>query len=323
MKQDLATKSLEAFPDVFADIGNVNLYDGEQVIVPEELEQLPSEMICQEPKGEQRELRADIRMRIKHSGTEIAIMSVENQAGICNTMPVRSMGYEYAGYMEQIRKIKERNRKKGENYYTKEIGDNQKLVPVISLVLYYGEEEWDSPLSLMDMFELSEEDRRRFETHIQNHSIQLVQLRKQDEEIQNKYRSDFRYVVQYLSCRSDKKKMLQKMKEDSGKLEHPKEFLDVMCAITKDQRYQQIREGLSTNIEKGEKINMCTIAEELENQGIQKGVRQGLERGMEQGILKINQLNAVLLADGRIEDLFRSTKDVELQKALMKEYGIM
>lgn len=67
MKQDLATKSLEAFPDVFADIGNVNLYDGEQVIIPKELEQLPSEMICQESKGEQRELMADIRMRIPKS----------------------------------------------------------------------------------------------------------------------------------------------------------------------------------------------------------------------------------------------------------------
>lgn len=319
MKQDLAAKSLEAFPDVFADIGNVNLYDGERVIAPEELEQMPSEMIYGEPQGGQRELRADIRMRIKQSGTEIAIMTVENQAGICNTMPVRSMGYEYAGYMEQIRRIKEENRKKGKNYFTKEIVDSQKLVPVISLVLYYGEEEWEYPLSLMDLFELSEEDRKRFGPHIQNHSIHLVPLRKQDEETQKKYCSDFRYVVQYLSGRDDKEKMVQRMKEDTGKLDHPKEFLEVMSAVTKDRRYEQIKNGLMTKIEKGEDINMCTIAEELERQGIQKGVRQGLE----QGISKINRLNAVLLASGRTEDLFRATEDTEFQKRLMEEYGIL
>ena len=38
MRQDVSTRNLEEFADVFADISNVNLYDGEQVILPEQLE---------------------------------------------------------------------------------------------------------------------------------------------------------------------------------------------------------------------------------------------------------------------------------------------
>lgn len=48
-------------------------------------------------------------------------------------------------YSEQIQKIKEQNLLKGISYYTKEIGDSQKLKPVISLVLYYGTDDWEAP----------------------------------------------------------------------------------------------------------------------------------------------------------------------------------
>lgn len=100
MRQDLATKSLEQYPDVFADIINVNLYGGRQVIAPEDLEKLPSSMIYRAPEGDMREMSSDIRMKLRRSGREVAIVCIENQSGICNTMPVRDMGYVFAGYNE-------------------------------------------------------------------------------------------------------------------------------------------------------------------------------------------------------------------------------
>lgn len=67
MGQDLATKSLEEYPDVFADIMNVNLYGGKQIIFPENLEKLPSKMIYRSPEGDMRELDSDIRMKLWRS----------------------------------------------------------------------------------------------------------------------------------------------------------------------------------------------------------------------------------------------------------------
>ena len=51
MAKDLTEKNLVEAPEVFADISNVNLYDGEQVIQPEDLELLPQEMHYKIAKG--------------------------------------------------------------------------------------------------------------------------------------------------------------------------------------------------------------------------------------------------------------------------------
>lgn len=311
MKQDVTTKILEEYPDIFADIGNVNLYGGKQIIFPDDLELLPSNLPYRDIQGKHRELRPDVRMKVKKTGMEIAIICAENQSGICNTMPVRDMGYEYTSYQEQIRKIKDINRRQGKKYFTKEIGDDDKLVPVIPLILYFGTERWTKPLSLMDMFDIPEDKRKLVEPLIQNHYIRVVHLGTQDKETRKKYRSDFRYVVEYLACRGNEKEFERFISEDAGHLIHPDAFLDVMEALTNDIRYQQIKAEIKKSIENGEAINMCPIAEKFENQGVEKGMNA------------INLLIERLMTDGREEDLLRSTGDPGFQKKLMKEYKIL
>lgn len=68
MKQDITTKILEEYSDIFADIGNVNLYGGKQVISPDDLELLPSKLSYQDLQGKHRELRPDVRMKVKKQG---------------------------------------------------------------------------------------------------------------------------------------------------------------------------------------------------------------------------------------------------------------
>ena len=51
MTRDLTEKNLVEEAEVFADISNVNLYDGRNVIQPEDLELLPQEMHYKEVKG--------------------------------------------------------------------------------------------------------------------------------------------------------------------------------------------------------------------------------------------------------------------------------
>ena len=88
LKKDLSTKELLRNPDVFADISNVHLFGGEEVIRPEDLEPLPQDMVYRKRKGKLETLMGDVRMRFKKEGIVIAMIQAENQAGICNTMPV-------------------------------------------------------------------------------------------------------------------------------------------------------------------------------------------------------------------------------------------
>ena len=103
LKKDLSTKELLRNPDVFADISNVHLFGGEEVIRPEDLEPLPQDMVHRKGNGKLETLMGDVRMRFKKEGIVIAMIQAENQAGICNTMPVRDLGYIYANYKEQIK----------------------------------------------------------------------------------------------------------------------------------------------------------------------------------------------------------------------------
>ena len=48
----------------------------------------------------------------------------------------------------------------------------------------------------------------------------------------------------------------------------------------------------------------------------------GEKRGIERDRRVLNRLNDLLLEDGRIEDLKRSTKDIDFQQKLLDEYGL-
>ena len=52
-------------------------------------------------------------------------------------------------------------------------------------------------------------------------------------------------------------------------------------------------------------------------------IEEGLEQGIEQGLELINQLNQILLSQGKYEELQKASKDKEYQKKLLAEYGLL
>ena len=63
---------------------------------------------------------------------------------------------------------------------------------------------------------------------------------------------------------------------------------------------------------------MCTVMEELRNEGIKQGMKQGKNLGMQ----KFAELTKQLLALGRTNDLSRATVDEEYRDKLFKELAI-
>ena len=49
---------------------------------------------------------------------------------------------------------------------------------------------------------------------------------------------------------------------------------------------------------------------------------EGIKQGLEQGENRVNRLNRALIADGRYEDLEKSTNDKKLREQLYREYEI-
>ena len=304
--KDLAEKNLLQYKDVFSDIVNVNLFGGRCYVSAKELSREPGELITKAVSDDKlRQLQMDVPMKCKKNNRSF-FLCLENQSDKNNVMPVRDMGYQHAKYMEQIKEAKESNRKTGNypNPMTKELNDSQKLSPVITLVLNYSQKEWETTI--------------------------------------RQYQSDFKYIVRYLSCGNDRRKLDEYFQTTEFQLDHPEAFLDWLSAVTNDTRYRKAKELIEETEGKGGKINMCVLLDMYEERGIEKGIAQGEARGIEkgiaqgleqgeargivkgisQGIQEINTLYHCLLADNRMEDIQKAIIDTEYQKELLQEYGI-
>ena len=86
-QKDIAEKTLEAYNDVFADIVNGLLFNGEQVIKEDELE-AESELSVYKVDGKLHEQERDVAKYWKNGEIRIAFYGLENQTAVDPDMPL-------------------------------------------------------------------------------------------------------------------------------------------------------------------------------------------------------------------------------------------
>ena len=166
LKPDTVLKNYWNDNERFADFFNAVLFHGEQRIFPEELEELDTEESTVLEHREYAESiaasRDSVKVRKKSSalGVEFVILGMENQGHIHYAMPMRVMGYDYGAYKKQY----DSNAKKykaaeglSEDEYLSKMRETEKLIPVITVVVYYGEKPWNGAASLHEMLNIPEE----------------------------------------------------------------------------------------------------------------------------------------------------------------------
>ena len=120
-----------------------------------------------------------IRKKSTAYGVEFVILGMEGQEHIHYAMPMRVMGYDYAAYQKQYvdnaAKYKTAKSLTEEEYLSKMKKDDR-LVPVITVVVYYGEKPWDGAVSLHGMLHISEE----MKPFVNDYRMHLVEARKND-----------------------------------------------------------------------------------------------------------------------------------------------
>lgn len=100
-EKDIAEKILEAYNDVFADIVNVLLFKGKEVISASELEdQAPRSYY--KADGKIHEIERDVAKRWKKGNIRVACVGLENQTAADPDMPLRVLGYDGAEYRTQL-----------------------------------------------------------------------------------------------------------------------------------------------------------------------------------------------------------------------------
>ncbi len=260
-------------------------------------------------------------MRLKDNGIELAVLHLENQSDISNVMPIRDMGYIYSGYQEQLRIRKKQNRKQGIHYVSGEIGLDQKLCPVISLILYYGTEEWTAPTRLKEMLIIPQDGNNDWEPLIEDHKIHLVNLICQSDEEVDQYRSDLWYIVKCLKCGKDRHRYRRFLEEETKRtMRHPEAVIDMIAAFAgRDEASQMAEKIIREKRQEGERCTMYTILDYLEEEGLQKGLNRGREEGRKEGI---NQIYYKMFENNRTpEDISDFTgESLELLYEVQEKY---
>ena len=237
VKPDSADKVYWRQNETFADLFNAYLYNGEQVIKSEELEELDTDASDVVEIGEVKEsikgARDVIKIAKKYNGVEYVLLAIENQEGIHYAMPIRVMGYDHYSYNKQYNDRK--------NYYKKNdiklkddeflsgIRKTDKFLPVITLVLYYGEKDWDGPRSLYDMLVIPD----RIKHFVGNYPINIIQMKDNDLVLHNQYNVDLFKIMSIIY--DTKKSVAQRiaaLREFEANKEVDEKVIDVIVATT-------------------------------------------------------------------------------------------
>ena len=103
-EKDITQKVLEDNNDIFADIVNVLLFDGDSEVEENELVNTTVHSQYKAEDGKVHEQERDIAKYWKRGCTDIVLYGIENQTKVEKRMPARISGYEGASYRGQYDK---------------------------------------------------------------------------------------------------------------------------------------------------------------------------------------------------------------------------
>lgn len=273
----------------FANLFNAKIFGGVQIIKPEDLEPIESEthILIQTKDGKKQEIHRyrDIAMRWKGK-MDFMIFACENQDKIHYAMPVRTMLYDGLSYVQQMKlmwDLRDETDEMTNDEFLSKFCKDDKICPVITLVFYFGEKEWDASLDLYGMFDIEEilRTNEALKKYIPNYTINLIDA----ERLENLavFQRDLQVIFGLLKCRKDKQKLKQYVKDN-------KEFfksvdMDTGMAIGAFMNSSNIMNGMR-NQDEGGRVDMCKAMEDWAADERAEGKLEGEENKMVELIRK-------------------------------------
>ena len=202
--------------------------------------------------------------------TSYVLLGIENQTDVHYAMPVRNAIYDALQYGRQVADIAADHRRNKKDFPGKSNGEylsgffkEDHIRPVITLVIHFGAEEWDGPLSLHEMMATRDMEILSF---VENYRIHLIDPAKLTEEELNKFSTSLKEVMGYIKYSKDKEKLMKFLRKDTHKT------IEMNAA-------RVIKTITNTPIEVSEEmeeIEMCKAIEDLILEGEAKGEAKGM-----------------------------------------------
>lgn len=312
---DIKTKQYVSRPEVFADLFNHFMYNGNNILKPENLSPSDTTEIAlpygfdmqTQPVQKYRDVLKNAVVMEDGKATYLLILGAENQTYVHYAMPVKNMVYDALNYASQVTNISRSHRQnkdsKTSDEYLSGMHKKDRLAPVVTLVVYLGQKIWDGPVRLHEMLSIQDEEILKY---VPDYRINLITpVSMTDEEIHT-FRTDFKELAAFIKCAGDKDAMVTLL-QTNEKYRH----MDLLTAeVANEVTHSNLK--LIVN-EKGE-VDMCVAITDLRKEVKAEGKVEG-----ENMILTLMQK---LFAAGRIEDARNASNDKEYCAKLLAEFGL-
>ena len=145
-------------------------------------------------------------------GVNFVVMGLENQEKLDYRLPLRVLGYESGEYERQASGIYREIRRNGRNSdtelssgeYLYGFRKSDRLHPVITIILYYGEEKWDGSSDLhgiLDFQDIPEQIRQ----YVQNYRIHVIDVRRMERT--DLFQTDLRQVFDLIRFSGNRERL--------------------------------------------------------------------------------------------------------------------
>ena len=243
---------------IFADLINFYFFDGEKKVIDSDLKELDTTQV-ETLKDDftiqrYRDLVKEACIKEDSNNTYI-IFGIENQSEIDNGMVFRCMIYDALSYLKQLDNIEKPNK-----------NDKIKLKPVITLVLYLGNGEWNGPKSLYEMLDM--EKYQFIKDRIYDYKLHLISPYEINNEDFSKLTSEMRFVLKYIKYSNDEMK-LEKVKNDIDFKKVSNEAVGLINEVTNSEFEKNTEGGY---------VNMCKAIDDMKKKAADIAVARNEEK---------------------------------------------
>ena len=263
----------------FADLCNLALFNGEEVITAQDLTEKDSTEILSILGIDTHEIHYQQKWRdllkgaiIKSTPQAVYVMiGVENQSDIHYAMPVKSMIYDALNYGSQVKEAAKRH-KQDKDYtshaeFLSGFSATDKLIPIIPITLYWGADKWDAPTSLSQMFEGFDE---RLQPYVPDYKIVLVSPQGLSSEQLNCLRTELKELLGAIKYSQDKTEFESFITNDPAFKSLNNETIEAINLFTGARIKME---------EKGGATDVCKAIEDMKQEAALKNIRNLFENG--------------------------------------------
>ena len=272
-QKDVSLKTFWRDNEHFADLFNATVFNGKQVLKPDKLTEMDTDVsatIHSKSYNESITRNRDVVKKMS-DGVEFNILGLEIQDKTHYAMPLRTMTYDALGYIKEYNDIKKHHKLNKDSFSSHEeflsgINKSDRFHPIITLVLYYGESLWDGPTCLSDMM-ISMPD--NINAYFSDYKLNLVQILDSDK--YTFYNEDVRDVFNIIRniYNDDFDSIYREYESRNVDID----VMELICSITSVPKLMD----LCIDNEQGGTVNMCEAMKRFQAECESKGMKEGID----------------------------------------------